>query len=375
MSADLTNLFSAFDRGVISRRHLLQALGIAVAIKPATALAQGQCGGANKGTPGCETTPAKLPFESTGWKTVMLDHFSCQTVDYAKEAAYYQALMNWKIRSDDGKQATLDIGDWGGLVLRGGYVAPPPPPAMPAAATAPAGAAGGGQGRGGQGGGAPRAPRNAAFDGMAWGIDKWDTKKVEAELKARGLSPMADNHGDFQSFHVKDPDGFDLWITNGNRTNRRKGAASGKTAAPAPFESTAWKTVWLDHISFEVTNYKETAAFYNALLGWKLGEDEGSQNTCEIGDIGNVIIRRGNRAGQPAPATRRASMGHISFGIAAFDPDQVKEELTKRGLNAREDTGGRGEIHTAKYKSYHTTTPNGFDLQISATTRESRNVV
>ena len=138
MSADLTNLFHAFDRGVISRRHLLQALGIAVALKPATALAQGQCGGANKGTPGCETTPAKLPFESTGWKTVMLDHFSCQTVDYAKEAAYYQALMNWKIRSDDGKQATLDIGDWGGLVLRGGYVAPPPPPAMPAAATAPA---------------------------------------------------------------------------------------------------------------------------------------------------------------------------------------------------------------------------------------------
>ena len=220
MSADLTNLFNAFDRGVISRRHLLQALGIAIAIKPATALAQGQCGGANKGTPGCETTPAKLPFEPTGWKTVMLDHFSCQTVDYAKEAAYYQALMNWKIRSDDGKQATLDIGDWGGLVLRGGYVAPPPPPAMPAAATAPAGAAGGGQGRGGQGG-APRAPRNAAFDGMAWGIDKWDAKKVEADLKARGMSPVAHRDGDFHGFNVKDPDGFDVWITNANRTNRR----------------------------------------------------------------------------------------------------------------------------------------------------------
>src|SRR6478735_11385876 len=166
MSADLTNLFHAFDRGVISRRHLLQALGIAVAIKPATALAQGQCGGANKGTPGCETTPAKLPFESPGWKTVLLDHFSCQTVDYAKEAAYYQSLMNWRIRSDDGKQATLDIGDWGGLVLRGGYVAPPPPPAPP---TPPPGA--NGQGRGG-----PRPPRNANFDGMAWGIDKWDAK-------------------------------------------------------------------------------------------------------------------------------------------------------------------------------------------------------
>ena len=366
---DTNSLFSAFDRGVISRRQLLQALGIAVAMKPAAALAQGQCGGALKGTPECSTIPAKLPFEPTGWKTVMLDHFTCQCADYPKEAAYYQALMNWKIRSDDGKQAVLDIGDWGGLILRGGYVAPPPPPA--AAATPPAGT-NAGAGRGGQGG-APRPPRNAAFDGMAWGIDKWDAKKVEAELKARGLSPVADNHGDFQSFHVKDPDGFDLWITNGTRNNRRRGAASGKTSAPAPFESTNWKTVWLDHISFEVSNYKETAAFYHALLGWKLGDDEGSQNSSDIGDVGGIIIRRGNRAGQPAPAARRASMGHISFGIENFEPDAVKAELTKRGLNAREDTGGRGDIHTAPYKSYHTTTPNGFDLQISATTKATRN--
>jgi catechol 2,3-dioxygenase-like lactoylglutathione lyase family enzyme len=368
MASELSHLFNAFDRGAISRRQLLQALGVAIAINPATAIAQGQCGGALKGTPECNTTPATLPFEPTGWKTVLLDHFTCQCADYPKEAAFYQSLMNWKIRNDDGKQAVLDIGDWGGLILRGGYVAPPPPPA----AAAPPAGANTGAGRGGQGG-PPRAPRNAAFDGMAWGIDKWDAKKVEAELKARGLAPVADNHGDFQSFHVKDPDGFDLWITNGNRTNRRRGAATGKTSAPAPFASTNWKTVWLDHISFEATNYKETAAFYHALLGWKLGDDEGSQNTSDIGDIGGIIIRRGNRGGQAAPTVRRASMGHISFGIDKFEPDAVKAELTKRGQNAREDTGGRGDIHTAPYKSYHTTTPNGFDLQISATTRETRN--
>ena len=359
MSANVKSLFEAFDPGVISRRHLLQALGVAVAMRPAAALAQGQCGGANKGTPGCETTPAKHPFEPTGWKTVMLDHLDCQVVDYAKEAAYYQALMNWKIRSDDGKQAVLDIGDWGGLVLRGGYVAPPAPPPSAAPPAANAGA-----GRGG----APRAPRNAAFDGMAWGIDQWDAKKVEAALKSRGLSPVADHHGDYQSFQVKDPDGFTVGITNANRKTRRTTPANGKTSAPAPFESTDWKTVWLDHISFEVTDYKASAAFYHALLGWKLGEDEGSQNSVDIDGIGGAIIRRSARPGQPAPTVRRASMGHISFGIAGFDPDKVKDELTKRGLNAREDTGGRGEIHTAPYKSYHTTTPNGFDLQISNTT-------
>jgi catechol 2,3-dioxygenase-like lactoylglutathione lyase family enzyme len=267
----------------------------------------------------------------------------------------------------------LDIGDWGGLVLRGGYQAPPAPPATP---TSPAGdAAAGGRG-GGRGG--PRAPRHAAFDGFCWGIDPWDAKRVAAELRKRGLTPVADNQGkDFQSFHVTDPDGFDLQISNGNRRNRRQGPANGKTSAPAPFAPTAWKTVWLDHISFEVSNYKETAAFYHALLGWKLGTDEGSQNQCQIGDVGDIIIRRGgggNRGAAPptTPPARRAAMGHISFGIAGFDPDQVKAELEKRGLTAREDTGGRGDIHTAAYKSYHTTTPNGFDLQISATTKSNR---
>ncbi len=371
MSADVAMLFNAFDRGRLSRRQLLQALSVAIAVRPAAAFAQGQCGGARAGTPECDPTPGKLPFEPTGWKTVLLDHLSCQVVDYSKEAAYYAALMNWKIRSDDGKQAVLDIGDWGGLVLRGGYQAPPAPPAPPAGDAAAAG-------RGGGRGGAPRAPRLAAFDGFCWGIEPWNAKNVEAELRKRGLTPIADNQGqDFQSFHVKDPDGFDLQISNGTRKNRRQGSANGKTSMPAPFEATNWKTVWLDHISFEVSNYKETAAFYHALIGWKLGTDEGSQNQCEIGDIGDIIIRRGgggNRGAAPSttPPARRAAMGHISFGIAAFEPDQVKAELDKRGLTAREDTGGRGDIHSAAYKSYHTTTPNGFDLQISATTRSNR---
>jgi catechol 2,3-dioxygenase-like lactoylglutathione lyase family enzyme len=373
MDNHLAALFDKFDRGTLSRRRLLKALGIALAIRPASAFAQGQCGGARAGTPECDPTPAKLPFEATGWKTILLDHLSCQVADYPKEAAYYAALMNWKIRSDDGKQAALDIGDWGGLILRGGYQAPPAPPA-PAGDAAAAGR-GGGRG-GGQGG--PRPPRNAVFDNFCWGIEPWDAKKVEAELRKRGLTPVADNRGkDFESFHVKDPDGFDLQISNGSRRNRRQGAAHGTTASPSPFEPTNWKTVWLDHISFEVSNYKETVAFYSALLGWKPGTDEGSQNQCQIGDVGDIIIRRGgggSRGAAPAttPQPRRATMGHIAFGISPFDPDQVKAELEKRGLTARVDTGGRGDIHAASYKSYHTTTPNGYDLQISATTRANR---
>jgi catechol 2,3-dioxygenase-like lactoylglutathione lyase family enzyme len=392
MQDEITRLFADFDRGKISRRTLLQALGFAaVAAVPLNAFAQGRCGGARAGTPDCDTTPGKAPFAPTGWKTVYMDHFSLQCADYKKEAAYYATLMNWKVRSDDGTKIYMDIGDdVGGVMLRGGYVAPPPPPPRvltPAESTAAAarGGRGGGGGRGG-----PRTPLTAVWDSYCWGIEPWDTKKVEAELAKRGLNPVADHDGkNFQSFHVKDPDGFDVQISNGNKKNRRLGAATAALPAPAPFDPTGWKTTWLDHISFAVTNYKESTAWYEALLGWKGQGDEGSQNECQIGELGNIIIRGTSGMVRPgadstagrgglamAPTARHAVINHISFGISPWDTDGVAAELTKRGLTASPDTGGKGDIHdeAAKYKSYHTRTPGGWDLQISNATQASRQV-
>jgi hypothetical protein len=73
------------------------------------------------------------------------------------------------------------------------------------------------------------------------------------------------------------------------------------------------------------------------------------------------------------PEKRSAVMNHISFGITPFDPDTVWNELCKRGLQARVDTGAiasspdrEKDIHTARYKSYHTRTPNNYDLQFSS---------
>ena len=104
--------------------------------------------------------------------------------------------------------------------------------------------------------------------------------------------------------------------------------------------------MWLDHISFAVTNYKESTAWYEALLGWKGTGDEGSQNECQIGEVGNIIVRgtsgivrpgadsTGGRGGQ-AMAPRKALINHISFGVSPWDTDGVAAELTKRGLSAR----------------------------------------
>jgi predicted enzyme related to lactoylglutathione lyase len=383
MTDPVAALFADFDRGTISRRHLLQALGIAAVGAPMTAFAQGRCVAPLAGTPVCDTTVLPPPFEPTGWKTVLLDHFHLQVAEPEREAAFYQALMGWKVRSTEGGKIMMDIGDWGGVLIRGG-ITPPPAPAR-------GDSAGGRGGRGGGGGG-----RRANWDGYCWGIEPWDTATVEAELKKRGLNPVADHSGDFKSFHVKDPDGMDVQVSNGNKKNRRMTPATGKLDIAPPFESTGWKTVYLDHISFQASSYKETVAFYKALLGWTSSRDEGSQaNVTVAPEFGGLIIRGGNalapggagaslwntgrgrrggaadtagRGGAPLPVlpvVRGARMDHISFGIADFEYTKVLAELQKRGLSARVDTGGSTPIETATYKSYHTTTPNGFDLQVS----------
>jgi catechol 2,3-dioxygenase-like lactoylglutathione lyase family enzyme len=334
------------------RRDMLRALAAAALGAPlaASAFGQGRCRD-GYGTRSCpltaELATAPIPpvFASTGWKTVALGHITFQMADYQKEAAFYIALMGWKLRSDDGEQAVLDIGDWGSAVFK-------------------------------------QAPeqRPAVVENFCFVVEPWNAKTVQAELRKRGLNPVEDNDGKgFESFHVKDPDGWDLQIGNGNGLARaRKTPAAAKLSVAAPFEPTGWKTVWLDHFSFGAANYKQSASFYTNLLGWKETYDEGSQHELMIGDVGDIIIRGGNpndpnfgKAVAAAPA-RRTRIDHISFGISPWDTDGVKAELEKRGLAARIDTSTRDEIHVAAYKSYHTFTPNGYNLQISYLTHDTR---
>ncbi len=361
MNDELSKLLEAFDGGRLSRRQLLPVLG-AFALVPASALAAPAPAPAPapaQRTPkrgGWIDAPPTLPFEATGWKTVLLDHLSCKVADAGKEAAYYNALMNWGVRQDSGSDAVLDIGDWGGLILRGGYQ--PSASEVAAERTQYERRAARARSRGIQ---VPAfKPRNALFDRVCWGIEPWDAKTVEAALKARGLNPVPDNRGhDFESFHVKDPDGFDVQISNGTRQNRRTTPASGRLGVAAPFEHTDWKTIWLDHMSYQCSDYRRTVAFYQALLGWQPELDFGDSNQVRIGNIGGTIIRNHFGGGQGVV------IDHISFGIEPFDKDEVKAGLEKRGLPAGADTGTAEPITTAPYKSYHTMTPNGFDLQIS----------
>ena len=182
MEQTIETLLNDFEAGKMNRRQLIKSLAMVASVAaPATTLAQGM--------------PAKAP-----WKTVHLDHISYAVTDYKKSAAFYQSLMGWELANDNGtSQATLNIGDLGQIIIRNAR-------REGAAATAPA---------------APspipanRPPITGVINHVSYGIEPWDTDGVKAELERRGLNPRPDMVGEnFKSWHVFDPDGWDLQISN-----------------------------------------------------------------------------------------------------------------------------------------------------------------
>ena len=147
----IEGLLQKFEQGKMTRRQLVRSLAVAAAAAPAASAA------------------------GKGFQAVTVNHISYQVADYAKTRDFYVDLLGMKVSGDTGRQCNLSFGDT--FLL----------------------------------------PRNARqgvqtprVDHIAYTIADWNKEKVEAELKARGLTPRPDTEN---SFHVKDPDGFDLQIS------------------------------------------------------------------------------------------------------------------------------------------------------------------
>jgi catechol 2,3-dioxygenase-like lactoylglutathione lyase family enzyme len=159
----IAKLLNDFERGLMNRRQLIQSLAIAAS-----------AAGAEAASP-----------EPSGFKAVTVNHISYQVADYAKTRDFYVDLLGMGVKQDNGRQCYLTFGD---SFLLPRNARRPNPPADGAAIPA-------------------LQPR---VDHIAYTIEDWDKNKVEAELKKRGLNPRPDTE---DSFHVKDPDGFDLQIS------------------------------------------------------------------------------------------------------------------------------------------------------------------
>ncbi len=156
----IDTLLQDFERGKMTRRQLVKSLALA-----ATAAAAGR-------------GVAAAAADGQGFQAFAVNHISYQVKDYARTRDFYTSLLGMKAVQDDGKrQCYLTFGDQGTWLL-------------------------------------PRNGREGVetpkVDHIAYTIKNWDAAKVEAELKRRGLEPRVDTPN---SFHVKDPDGFDLQIS------------------------------------------------------------------------------------------------------------------------------------------------------------------
>jgi catechol 2,3-dioxygenase-like lactoylglutathione lyase family enzyme len=162
MEQVIDNLLNDFERGRMSRRQLVQALAV----------------GALSGT----ATPV-LAAEPRRLQAISVNHISYGVADYTKTCDFYADLLGMKVSQDTGQQCYLGFGD---TLLTARKTKQPD--------------------------GKPY------IDHIAYTLGNWepgnaaDENAVEAELTRRGLAPRTDMGGDSKSFHIKDPDGFNLQV-------------------------------------------------------------------------------------------------------------------------------------------------------------------
>jgi catechol 2,3-dioxygenase-like lactoylglutathione lyase family enzyme len=159
----IRNLLQDYEHGKMTRRQLIQTLALTATAASAASIAD-----------------AAVPANA-----IYINHVSMQVADYTKTRDFYSGLFGMKVTEDDGKtQCRLTFGD--NIVIARN------------ASSRPGGKVG--------------------VDHIAYTLANWDTDKtvkpaVEAELKRRGLM-IRTTEG---SFHVQDPDGFEVQMGGKNQ--------------------------------------------------------------------------------------------------------------------------------------------------------------
>jgi catechol 2,3-dioxygenase-like lactoylglutathione lyase family enzyme len=139
-------------------------------------------------------------------------------------------------------------------------------------------------------------------------------------------------------------------------------AAQGTAAQGGAAPSGGFQTRNLDHISYDVTDYRRTRDFYAGLLGMTVANDNG-KNQCELhfGEATGVGVR--DRTMISIRTAAAARVDHFAFRIQDWDTDRVTRELERRGLKGRLARGGA--LDTPNYVSLTVPDPDGVGIQIS----------
>lgn len=151
-------LLGDFEKGMMTRRQLIQSLSLAA--MAASAL-----------------DPAAAAAEDKPARAASLNHVGYQVADYAKSRDWYADVFGMKVTLDDGQKAMLALGDTL-LVFHTRKSSATP------------------------------VINHLCFTIANWDDDKTVRERVEAEIKRRGQDPKPSEH----SLHINDPDGFTLQL-------------------------------------------------------------------------------------------------------------------------------------------------------------------
>lgn len=136
--------------------------------------------------------------------------------------------------------------------------------------------------------------------------------------------------------------------------------ASGAERAAAQTPGRSFKAYAVDHIAYEVSDYRKTRDFYVNLLGMTVSGDTGTQCYLDFGNQGSVLLARTAKQGVVP------RVDHMSYYIEDWNTDNVQAELERRGLKPWGDKGYVLDVGGGRknYASFHVVDPDGYNLQI-----------
>jgi catechol 2,3-dioxygenase-like lactoylglutathione lyase family enzyme len=147
----ISNLVSRYERGLLTRRQLIQGLAMLA--------------GASAAVP----ASAAAPFQTTS-----IDHVSLQVKDLDKAVNFYKNVFGLPVLNEDPKTKTVRLKVGGGrIAIR-------------------------------------QVEPYGVVDHIAFGVAHYDKPAVIAALKQQGVAPL--ETGEPLQFHVVDPDGYPVQI-------------------------------------------------------------------------------------------------------------------------------------------------------------------
>jgi catechol 2,3-dioxygenase-like lactoylglutathione lyase family enzyme len=326
---DIAKLLKECEQGTISRRQLLQALGL-------TATAGWACGGGSTPDREAEAPREAAPTGARTFPVTHVNHLGYAVADYVKSRNFYIDLFGVRVAWDDGKGSAIEFGDVS--LPNSIYIRPVGKPGD-----------------------------KATVGHIAYGIRNFmDVKAAsKAEAERRELNPRPDGYA---GWSITDPAGYMVQLTPvkdeamfpgasplcsepGPSDKCREGWESGlKNLGSIPKPSGSGFTAHaISPIAMHVPDIEKDKEFYSNFLGMKVTSDTPDECVLQFGQ-NTLNLRRG------AGPDDKPYIERFGLRIENYDHAKVKAELDRRRLNPKEVSNNGWAIAD----------PDGFTVEIRA---------